>query len=75
MPPRDAEGDLKVIYDAATQRAGRVFNILRIQSVNPAVLESSMRLYQAIMIGPSPLTRVEREAMAVVTSRVNDCFY
>lgn len=73
--PREADGRLKAIYDAAARRAGRVYNILRIQSQNPAVLEASMGLYMAIMFGPSPLTRVEREAIAVVTSRVNDCFY
>ncbi len=34
-----------------------------------------MRMYVAIMHGPSPLTRVEREAIAVTVSRVNECFY
>mgnify|MGYP000682893523 CR=1 FL=1 len=32
-------------------------------------------LYRTSMFGPSPLTRVEREAIAVVVSATNDCFY
>jgi alkylhydroperoxidase family enzyme len=73
--PDDAQGALGEIYAQAVRRAGRVFNILRIQSRNPAALDASMRMYVAVMHGPSPLTRVEREAIAVTVSRVNECFY
>ena len=73
--PEDAEGPLKELYAAAIQRAGRVFNILRVQSQNPAALDASMRMYLAIMYGASPLTRLDREAIAVTVSRANDCFY
>jgi len=75
IPPDRAEGRLAKIYDAARKRAGRVFQILQVQSQNAPVLTASMGLYQAIMFGESPLSRVEREAMAVVVSRTNDCFY
>lgn len=73
--PGDAEGELARVYDEATRRAGRVYGILRLQSLNPAVLAASIELYKAIMFGPSPLSRVEREAIAVTVSRVNECFY
>jgi alkylhydroperoxidase family enzyme len=75
VPPEDARDELAQLYDAAVQRAGRVYGILRLQSLNPAVLRASLELYRAIMFGPSPLTRVEREAIAVTVSRVNECFY
>ena len=74
-PPEKAEGPLADIYAAAIQRAGRVYEILRVQSANPPVLEASMQLYTQVMRGQSPLTRVEREAIAVAVSRANDCFY
>ena len=45
------------------------------QSLNPAVLEASLALYKAVMFGPSPLSRGEREAIAVTVSRSNECFY
>ena len=74
-PPERAQGRLKSLYDAAVKRAGRVFHIVSVQSLNPPVLEASMRLYQAAVLGPSPLSRAERELIAVVVSKTNDCFY
>lgn len=70
-----ASGELKSIYDAAVRRAGRVYNILKIQSQNPAALNGMLQLYTATMRGPSPLSRAQREMLAVVVSRVNNCHY
>ena len=39
------------------------------------VMRDSMRLYSSIMFGESPLTRAQREMIAVVTSEANDCHY
>jgi len=75
VAPEDAVGSLKRQYDVATKRAGRVYNVVRIQSLNPRVMDASLRLYTATMHGPSSLSRVEREMIAVVVSRANDCFY
>lgn len=74
-PPCEAQGRLKAIYDAAIKRAGKVYKILELQSPNPAVLTASMQLYTATMFGPSPLSRSDREALAVVVSRANECGY
>jgi alkylhydroperoxidase family enzyme len=73
--PGQANGRIGAIYSAAVKRAGRVYNIVRLQSSNPSVLTASLNLYQAVMFGKSPLSRVEREAIAVTVSRSNDCFY
>jgi len=73
--PDDAEGPLKAQYDAAVQRAGRVWNIVRTMSPNPRVLQASMRVYGEVMKGESPLSRAQREMVAVVVSKTNDCFY
>ncbi|MEK6799165.1 MAG: carboxymuconolactone decarboxylase family protein [Planctomycetota bacterium] len=70
-----AQGLLARIYQAAVERAGRVFNILKIQSNNPPALKSSMDLYGALMKAESPLTRAQREMLAVVVSRANQCHY
>lgn len=71
----EAEGLLKEIYDAAIRRAGRVYNILRIQSQNPATLEASMALYQTTTLRPSPVPRAVREMIATVVSNANACHY
>ena len=75
IEPDEATGPLKVEYDAAIARAGKVFNIVKAMSPRPAVLKRSMEMYKAIMFGPSGLTRAERELLATVTSRHNDCHY
>jgi alkylhydroperoxidase family enzyme len=71
----EAEGLLKKEYDAALGRAGKVFNIVKAMSLRPDVLRRSMDLYRGIMFGGSGLSRSERELLAVVVSRENDCHY
>ena len=71
----DAPADARRELEAAKRRAGRVWNIVRIMTPNPAVLRASMALYQAIMHGGSPLSRRQRELLAVVVSRENGCVY
>jgi uncharacterized peroxidase-related enzyme len=70
-----ATGKLKVEYDAAVERAGKVFNIVKAMSLRPGVLKASMALYREIMFGPSGLSRQERELLAVVVSAANSCRY
>jgi alkylhydroperoxidase family enzyme len=71
----EATGPLKEEYDAAVGRAGKVFNIVKAMSLRPGVLKRSMDLYLGVMFGPSRLSRQERELLAVVVSRQNDCHY
>ncbi len=76
VEPGDAEGQLEKIYDAAIQRAGRVYGILKVMSIEPHVLQASMGFYQATTLSPrSALPRWFRELIAVTVSRLNDCFY
>ena len=70
-----AEGLLAEQYDAAVERAGKVFNILEAMSLNPRVLRASMELYKEIMFGESGLSRRERELLATVTSAEQSCHY
>ena len=71
----EASGLLEDEYDAAVARAGKVFNIVKAMSLRPGVLRRSMELYREAMHGRSGLSRVERELLAVVVSRANDCHY
>ena len=75
VPDDEATGKLKEHYDAAIQRAGRVYEIVRTMSPNPQVLEASMIFYMKLMKGRSGVSRKEREMLAVVTSAANDCYY
>jgi hypothetical protein len=50
-------------------------NIIRIHGVNSAVLRAHFDLYKVTMFGKSPLSRTQREMVAVVVSAVNNCHY
>lgn len=75
IPPNETTGALSKEYEKAKERAGQVFNILRVQSLNPTVLAASVGLYKAIMLGASSLSRIEREMIAVVVSKTVGCVY
>lgn len=71
----DCDPRLKGMYEAAEKRAGKVSNILKIQSLSPETLRASTGLYITTMLMGSGLTRAQREMMAVVVSKTNDCGY
>jgi alkylhydroperoxidase family enzyme len=75
IPIEDATGLLKAELDKAIRRAGRVWHIVHVMSLNPRTLKASIDFYAAIMFGESPLTRVQRELLASVVSAELDCFY
>ncbi len=75
VEPEEAVGELKAEYERAVKRAGKVFNILKVQSLSPATLRASMQMYLATMYAPSGLSRAEREMLATVVSWANHCFY
>ena len=75
IPPDEATGQTKREYDSAIRRAGRVWNIVGIQSQNGQIMRDSMRMYASTMFANSPLSRAQREMIAVVTSQVNECHY
>jgi uncharacterized peroxidase-related enzyme len=72
---KEATGDLARQYEAALKRAGKVFGIVKLQSLRPDLLRSFMELYIRIMHAPSGLSRGEREMVATIVSRVNHCHY
>lgn len=71
----DAGEELAAVYSELVKKRGGVSSLLRVQSLNPAVMQSHLDLYMSIMFGRSGLTRGEREAVAVVVSATNDCAY
>jgi alkylhydroperoxidase family enzyme len=75
VQPDDAEGLLDRVFQARTKSAGRLWEIVAIQSLNPESLRESMRMYGQVMFGESPLSRAQREMIAVVTSQANECHY
>ncbi len=75
IPIEEATGLLKQEFDKAVERAGRVWKIVHIMSLNPRVLRDRIAFYGAVMFKRSPLTRVQRELLGTVVSAEVDCHY
>jgi hypothetical protein len=71
----EAQGLLSWVYWVARWRQGRIPNIVKVSSLNPRVLVALGPLYRTLMEGSSPLTRAQRKMVAIVASKVNNCFY
>ena len=52
-----------------------IANIFASHALNDAALKAHVQLYRTIMFGDSPLSRTEREAIAVAVSAANGCFH
>ena len=50
-------------------------NIIRIHSVHSRTMRQHFELYRELMYGRGPLSRVQREMIAVVVSSENQCHY
>lgn len=71
----DAEDPLAEIYRRLQRADGGVDHILKIHGLNPDSLTGHYEYYRTIMRGPSPLSRAQREMIAVVVSAANGCHY
>lgn len=71
----EAEGPLRREYQAALRRAGKIYNVVKISGLKPGILRTSMSFYSELMHAPAKLSRAQREMVAVVVSRANDCHY
>lgn len=74
-PESEAHGPLRDIYDAIRKQRGKVARILGVHSLDPGALQHHLDLYMHLMFSPGPLSRREREAIAVVVSAANGCAY
>jgi len=63
------------LFERLRAERGRVSNILKVHSLRPAALEHHLDLYMGLLFGPGGLSRKQREMIAVVVSRANQCEY
>lgn len=75
IPFEEAKGKLKDIYDDLIEKRGKLAAVHTIQSLNPDSIIAHMELYMTIMFSQSPLSRAQREMIAVVVSAANGCEY
>ena len=70
-----AQGTLERLYEGLRKQTGMIPNILKIFSLHPETLRATMTLFQTLMYSPGPLSRTEREMIALVVSGINRCHY
>ncbi len=75
IPPAEASGGLRSLYDELERKRGKVAHILQVQSLRPGALKAHVDLYMDLMFASGGLTRRERELIAVAVSRANGCDY
>ncbi len=75
VPYDEATGLLARLYERYARPDGELDHIIRVHSLNPRSMEGHVRYYGHIVKGPSPLSRAQREMIAVAVSAANDCHY
>jgi alkylhydroperoxidase family enzyme len=71
----DASDDLKKLYQRFGGADKTPANVVRIAGHNPKAMENHVIFYRSIMFQDSPITRHQREMIAVVVSALNECHY
>lgn len=74
-PEDGAVGEIADLYDRLRRERGRVSNILKVHSLRPSALSHHLDLYMGLLFGSGGLSRAQREMIAVVVSRENQCEY
>ncbi len=75
IPYEEASEELKALYEKHGGKDKVPANIVRIAGFNPKAMAAHIDFYRAIMFGKSPLSRNQRETIAVVVSVINQCHY
>jgi uncharacterized peroxidase-related enzyme len=71
----EADGELARVYDGIARKRGKLSNIMKVQSLDPAAMEAHLELYMRLLFRKGGLSRAERELLAVVVSVENGCGY
>ena len=75
VPFSEAKGRLAELFKRFAGSSDSVDHIVWIHGLDPPSMEFHVRYYAHMMRGPSPLSRAQRESIAVAVSAANDCFY
>ena len=72
---KDGDDQVKNYLEIVQQKLGFIPNVLAAFAKFPKQFEGFTKLYNALMLGESGLTKLEREMIAVTVSSENHCFY
>jgi uncharacterized peroxidase-related enzyme len=75
LPGLNLEEDQQAYFDVCADKLGFVPNVLVAYGFDSAKLGGFSLLYNDLMLGPSGLSKLEREMIAVAVSSINHCYY
>ncbi|MFT6396297.1 MAG: putative peroxidase-related enzyme [Bradymonadia bacterium] len=75
IDPQRAQGQLADIYKRISGARGGVAQVMQVQSLNPAAMETHFEFYKTLLFGRSELDRRTREMIGVIVSSLNNCAY
>ena len=75
LPPAELSPGMARYFDKCNEKLGFVPNVLLAYAFDMAKLESFVAMYNDLMLGPSGLSKLEREMIAVAVSSHNRCYY
>lgn len=75
LPPVKLSPGMQRYFDKCREKLGFVPNVLLAYAFDMAKLESFVAMYNDLMLGPSGLSKLEREMIAVAVSAQNRCYY
>jgi len=75
LPPAKLSPAMEAYFKKCQDKLGFVPNVLVAYAFDMAKLESFVAMYNDLMLGPSGLSKLEREMIAVAVSSQNRCYY
>jgi len=75
LPPAELSPAMSGYFAKCEEKIGFVPNVLRAYAHDDAKLGAFAAFYNDLMLAPSPLSKLEREMIAVVVSSENRCYY
>ncbi|HUS55225.1 MAG TPA: peroxidase-related enzyme [Thermohalobaculum sp.] len=74
-PPAPLPEEVAELFAKCQEKLGLVPNVLVAYAHNPEKLRAFGQMYNTLMLGPSGLSKPEREMIAVAVSSLNHCWY
>ena len=75
LPRKKLSPATQAYFAKCDEKLGFVPNVLQAYSFDEGKLAGFTGMYNELMLGPSGLSKLEREMIAVVVSAINHCFY
>lgn len=75
LPAGELSPETATYFAKCEEKLGLVPNVLRAYAFDEKKLRAFTDMYNDLMLGPSGLSKLEREMIAVAVSSVNHCYY